>query len=69
MFATDSQSEAITVSIIEALVCGRPFVGLQSAWWEEFAAEMHCGVVASGGAEGIAAAIQQLAAPSEMRTQ
>jgi 1,2-diacylglycerol 3-alpha-glucosyltransferase len=39
VFATPSLSEVNPVSVIEALACAKPYVGLQAAWWDEFAGE------------------------------
>ncbi len=39
VFVTPSLSEVNPVSVIEALACAKPYVGLQAAWWDEFAGE------------------------------
>ena len=39
VFATPSLSEVNPVSVIEALACAKPYVGLRAAWWDEFAGE------------------------------
>lgn len=36
VFATPSLSEVNPISVIEALACGKPFLGLKAAWWDEF---------------------------------
>lgn len=36
VFATPSLSEVNPISVIEALASGKPFVGLQAGWWDEF---------------------------------
>lgn len=36
VFATPSLSEVNPVSVIEALASGKPFLGLQAGWWDEF---------------------------------
>jgi glycosyltransferase involved in cell wall biosynthesis len=49
VFATPSLSEVNPVSVIEALASGRPFIGLQAGWWDEFSngdGTMHAGVLA-----------------------
>jgi glycosyltransferase involved in cell wall biosynthesis len=37
VFATTSLSEVNPVSVIEALACAKPYLGLRAAWWDEFA--------------------------------
>jgi glycosyltransferase involved in cell wall biosynthesis len=38
VFATPSLSEVNPISVIEALASGKPFVGMQAGWWDEFSA-------------------------------
>lgn len=49
VFATSSLSEVNPVSVIEALASGKPYMGLQAGWWDEFSADhgqMPAGVLA-----------------------
>jgi glycosyltransferase involved in cell wall biosynthesis len=39
VFATPSLSEVNPVSVIEALACAKPYLGLRAAWWDEFSGE------------------------------
>jgi len=67
VFATPSLSETNSLSVIEALSCGKPFLGLQSPWWDEFAAEQPAGLLTDHAPSALAAGIQRLTASSELR--
>ncbi len=65
VFATPSLSEVNPVSVIEALACGKPYLGLQAAWWDEFADDTDpepAGVLAQNDPRELAAAIVRLCA-------
>lgn len=65
VFATTSFSEVNPVSVIEALACGKPYLGLHAAWWDEFADESHhelAGILTKNDPRELAAAIQRLCA-------
>ncbi len=63
IFVTASQSEVNPVSVIEAMACGKPYIGLAAPWWDEFtkdqAAGASAGILASDTPE-LAAAIVRL---------
>lgn len=67
VIATPSLSETNSLSVIEALSCGKPFLGLQSAWWNEFAAEKPAGLLTDHSAQALADGIMQLTASPELR--
>ena len=69
VFATPSLSETNSLSVIEALSCSKPFLGLQSAWWDEFAAEKPAGLLSEHAPSTLAKSIQQLAASTELRAE
>jgi glycosyltransferase involved in cell wall biosynthesis len=63
VFATTSFSEVNPVSVIEALACGKPYLGLHAAWWDEFADESDtepAGILTRNDPRELAAAIQRL---------
>ncbi len=65
VFATTSFSEVNPVSVIEALACGKPYLGLQAAWWDEFADDTDpepAGLLTQNNPRDLAAAILRLCA-------
>lgn len=48
VFATPSLSEVNPVSVIEALACGKPYVGVKAAWWNEFQPDPPNGLPSAG---------------------
>jgi 1,2-diacylglycerol 3-alpha-glucosyltransferase len=65
VFATTSFSEVNPVSVIEAMACGKPYLGLCAAWWDEFADDSNpepAGILTEDDPRELAAAIQRLCA-------
>ena len=65
VFATTSFSEVNPVSVIEAMACGKPYLGLCAAWWDEFSDESNpepAGILTEDDPRELAAAIQRLCA-------
>lgn len=70
VFATTSFSEVNPVSVIEALACGKPYLGLQAAWWDEFSDEANpepAGILTRDDPRELAAAIERLCADRNLR--
>jgi 1,2-diacylglycerol 3-alpha-glucosyltransferase len=59
VFGTASVSEANPISVIEAMACNLPYIGLACEWWNEFSGEQNGGLLAETPEE-IGAAIRQL---------
>ncbi len=62
VFITASLSEVNPVSVIEAMACQKPYVGLKAAWWDEFANNRgeQAGVLCDHDPEKLAAVITQV---------
>jgi glycosyltransferase involved in cell wall biosynthesis len=69
VFATPSLSETNSLSVIEALSCSKPFLGLQSPWWDEFAVEHPAGLLTNHAPSALAEGIRQLADSPELRAK
>ena len=63
VFITASLSEVNPLSVIEALACHKPYIGMKAAWWDEFANEHgeQAGVLCDHDPEQLAATIKQVA--------
>ncbi len=63
VFITASLSEVNPLSVIEALACQKPYVGLKAAWWDEFVNEngAQAGVLCDHDPDQLAAAIKHVA--------
>ncbi len=46
VFGTASVSEANPISVIEAMACRKPYIGLDCEWWNEFTSEQRGGLLA-----------------------
>jgi 1,2-diacylglycerol 3-alpha-glucosyltransferase len=63
VFITASLSEVNPISVIEALACQKPYIGLKAAWWDEFANDAgdQAGVLCDHDPDQLAAAIKRVA--------
>ena len=72
VFITASLSEVNPVSVIEALACQKPYVGLKAAWWAEFAGENaadQAGLLCDHNPIDLAAALQRLCEDKALRAR
>ncbi len=69
VFATPSLSEVNPVSVIEAMACGKPYIGLKSGWWQEFIDENPGGLLTEHTTAALATAIKQLCTDKSARLQ
>lgn len=62
IFITASLSEVNPISVIEALACQKPYIGLKAAWWDEFANDHgeQAGVLCDHDPDQLAAAIKHV---------
>ena len=60
VFATTSLSEVNPLSVIEAMAAGKPFLGLEAGWWEEFSDRHTAGVLTDHHRPSLVAAIKRL---------
>lgn len=72
VFGTASLSEANPVSVIEAMACSRPYVGVLCDWWKEFTgespnSEQSGGLLTAESPEALGEAIRRLAADQGLR--
>ncbi len=70
VFITPSISETNPLSVIEALACSKPFLGVRADWWDEYPNHQQAGILAENNPADLAAAIswfcQQEGARREM---
>ncbi len=66
LFGTASLSEANPVSVIEAMACGKPYIGMQADWWSEFTANQTGGLLAETP-QALGAALKRLAEDPVLR--
>jgi len=57
VFSTPSISEASPISVIEAMACRKPFLGVRAEWWEEYPNYQQAGRLARNDPADLAAAI------------
>jgi glycosyltransferase involved in cell wall biosynthesis len=60
VFATPSLTEVNPLSVIEAMAAGKPFLGLQSPWWDEFAEHERAGILTAHDTSSLVAGILHL---------
>src|SRR5262249_47536645 len=61
VFATPSLTEVNPLSVIEAMAAGKPFLGLQSSWWNEFGEYERAGILTAPDTTSYVAGIRRLA--------
>ena len=59
-FATPSLTEVNPLSVIEAMAAGKPFLGLQSPWWDEFADHERAGILTAHDTPSLVKGIMRL---------
>lgn len=69
VFATPSLSEVNPLSVIEAMAAGKPFLGLQSPWWDEFADRDRAGILTDHDTPSLVAGIMRLCADRTVRLE
>jgi glycosyltransferase involved in cell wall biosynthesis len=69
VFATTSLSEVNPLSVVEAMACGKPFVGLRAAWWEEYPDYQQAGVLTAHNQQDLSEAIRRLCQDKAARAQ
>ncbi len=57
VFATPSVSEVNPISVIEAIACSKPFLGVRADWWDEYPNHQQAGILAENNPADLAAAI------------
>ncbi|HEY4688405.1 MAG TPA: glycosyltransferase family 4 protein [Anaerolineae bacterium] len=69
VFATPSISETNPVSVIEAMACGLPYLGLEAGWWGDFSTDDGSGLagVLTGDPIELAQTIRQLCDDAALR--
>lgn len=69
VFATPSLSEVNPVSVIEAMACGKPYIGLKANWWQEFLDERPAGLLTEHTTAALASAIKRLCSDRPLRLE
>lgn len=72
LFATPSLSETNSVSVIEGMACGLPYLGLEADWWEDFStgdSTAPAGLLASHDPRDLAVAIRRLCDDAALRAR
>lgn len=67
IFATPSLSETNSLSVIEAMASGKPFIGLQADWWDEFSDHQRMGILTEHSIPSHLDAIRRFCQDSTMR--
>ncbi|MCS6872550.1 MAG: glycosyltransferase [Anaerolineae bacterium] len=67
VFATSSLSEVHPISVIEAMACRKPFLGVRADWWEEYPNHWQAGILTENDPFDLAAAIQWFCKNEEAR--
>ena len=57
VFVTPSVSETNPLSVIEAMACSKPFLGVRADWWDEYPNHQQAGILAEDNPADLAAAI------------
>jgi glycosyltransferase involved in cell wall biosynthesis len=67
VFGMPSLSDTNPLSVIEAMACHKPFLGVRADWWEEYPDHQRAGLLAENDAADLAAAILWFCQNSEAR--
>ena len=69
VFATTSLSEVNPLSVIEAMAAGKPFLGFEAGWWDEFPDKHLAGILTPHQQAPLIAAIKRLTEDRSGRVQ